>query len=178
DPDPPVVTGSDLVCVGSGDPVTLTVSNPQTAVNYYWYRDGMLVGGPANNFMDTLGGNFYVVADNGCRRVTGPVFALPEREVITVISCPLLPNNCVTPGELVTLSASGSFVTGDPAAALTYVWEASSGETGSGETFSYTAHPGTTPPLQSTTITLTVTDVVTGCVVAGTRTITPCGNRY
>lgn len=172
----PQITGPVEVCLG--DNVLLTVTTPEAEIDYYWYHDGLLVAGPATSYTIDTSGNFQVVADNGCVRTEGPLFRIDEIQVVAAMSCPLQPNDCLTPGDDVTLSASSSFVIGSPNAQLTYSWSASSGETGTGDTFNYTAHTNTTPPLTPTTVTLTVTDTTTGCVATMFRTITPCGNRF
>lgn len=177
EPAAPIISGPSVVCLNDA-PVTLSVSNPDPAAEYFWFQDGLPVAGPVLSFTTATGGNFQVEAHNGCVIVPGPVFVLTEREVVPLISCPLLPNDCVNPGDDVTLSAGASFVVNDPSATLSYSWSASSGETGAGTTFTYTTHPNTTPPLTPTTITLIVMDATNGCTVTTQRTITPCGNRW
>ncbi len=172
----PQITGPTDICLG--DNVVLTLATMEPGIDYYWYLDGLQVAGPATSYSTDVGGNFQVVADNGCELVEGPLFRVDEIEVVPAMSCPLQPNNCLTPGDEVILNATASFVTGSPNPQLTYSWSASSGETGTGDTFSYTAHPNTTPPLTPTTVMLTVTDMTTGCANTISRTITPCGNRF
>lgn len=172
----PQIVGPAEICLG--DNTVLTLVNPEAGIDYYWYHDGLLVAGPTASYSVDTSGNFQVVADNGCVQTEGPLFQIDEIEVVPVMSCPLQPNDCLRPGDEVTLSASASFVVDRPNATLTYSWLASSGEAGTGQTFTYTAHPNTTPPLTPTTITLTVTDSTTGCAVTISRTITPCGNRF
>jgi len=175
EPQPVTLTGPANFCTGNF--FELSFAGTEPGVTYQWFRNGV----PFQTVFDTSyveyrGGNYCVVADNGCVRVKGPVLTVEECTVTAAISCPLAPNECVNPGDDVTVEAVVSY-TCDDQAQFTYEWSVNGVTAGNGPQLTYTANSSTSP-LIPTVVKLVVRGPTSNCIKILERTITPCGSRY
>jgi hypothetical protein len=166
------ITGTSPICAGGGS--SLSITNPQTgttpATNYTWLHNGEIIG-TGTTFNASEDGCYWVEATNGCQSSTSNQFCLEVCEVIPVISCPLMPNECAYLGQRISLSGCNSTSSCGGNAGLTYQWSYDSGTLISSNGCNIEHMPAS----NGTTYTLVVTDA-NGCQATTTRFIKPCSN--
>jgi hypothetical protein len=164
-PATPVLVGDADIC--SGESTLITVSNPDPNLNYTWLCNGLEVGTSTSLTADEEA-CYWVVGTDGCYEVESPKFCLTVCEVIPIITCPLVPNECASLGVPIEISASDS--ESSCMGTLQYTWSWDNG--------TLVADNGTTlehiPNIAGTTYTLTVTDLGSGCSATTMKTIIPC----
>jgi len=167
--DPPsgVITGINQIC--SGNSATLTVSPFVPGFTYTWLHNALPVGSNTSSLTINEGGSYWVEISNSCGlKNETPHQCVELCEIIPVISCPLAPNPCATPGIPITLSGCDS--QDNCSGNLIYTWSWSSGTvvSQSGCTLEHI------PDINGTTYTLTVTNQLTGCSAQAELFIKPC----
>lgn len=167
--DPPsgVITGINPIC--SGNITTLTVSPYDPYFTYTWFHNALPVGSNTSSLTINEGGCYWVELSNSCGlKNETPHQCVDLCEIIPVISCPLAPNPCATPGMPITLSGCDS--QDNCSGNLIYNWSWSSGTvvSQSGCTLEHI------PDNNGTTYTLTVTNTITGCSAQTELFIKPC----
>lgn len=167
--DPPsgVISGINQIC--SGNSTTLTVSPFVPGFTYTWLHNALPVGSNTSSLTINEGGCYWVEISNSCGlKNETPHQCVELCEIIPVISCPLAPNPCATPGIPITLSGCDS--QDNCSGNLIYTWSWSSGTvvSQSGCTLEHI------PDINGTTYTLTVTNAITGCSAQTELFIKPC----
>lgn len=166
-PEPASLSGTTPVCEGTF--VTISVDNPDPALEYHWIFNGMDLGYEGTEYETSGAGCYWVVVSNGCAgqdEVT-PAFCLEACEIKPVISCPQSPNPCPKAGEPVTLNGCDS--EDNCAGVLEFVWT-----DGDGNTLGTTCQLTHTPESGGTEYFLTVTNPNTNCSATTSLLITPC----
>ncbi|MEM6316288.1 MAG: hypothetical protein AAF960_01385 [Bacteroidota bacterium] len=170
-PDTVMIAGNSPICPSGS--TTLTVTNPQTSaippVNYTWLKDGVVVG-TGTSFSASQDGCYWVEASDSCQVTPSNQFCLDVCEVIPIISCPLMPNECAYLGQNIVLSGCDS-ESSCGNAGMTYQWAYNNGTLISTNGCTIEHLPATS----GTTYTLTVTDA-NGCSATATRFVKPCTN--
>jgi hypothetical protein len=166
-PEPVTISGATPVCEGTF--VTISVDNPDPAIAYHWFFNGMDLGFEGPEYESSEAGCYWAVASGGCasQAVETPKFCLEVCEIKPVISCPLSPNPCPNAGEAVTLSGCDS--ADNCSGILEFEWTDGDGNTlGTNCQLTHTPEPGGTEYF------LTVTNPNTNCSATTSLLITPC----
>jgi hypothetical protein len=161
-----VISGLNLICMGSS--TTLSIPSPNPLYSYEWYCNGILIS-TATSISVNSKSCCEVKTTFGCGSVTSPLHCVDLCKVEAKISCPLAPNICPSIGQPISLSACPS--TSDcPGFNLAYNWSYNNGTLVSvnGCNIQHI------PIASGTTYTVTVTDITTGCSSIASTTIVPC----
>ena len=162
------ISGINPICLGNSS--LLSVDNPETGIIYEWFCNGLSVGA-GTTFSAIENACYWVEASNGCVLVESQQFCLEVCEIIPIISCPLTPNECAYEGVPVTLSGCDSETKNCTNPNLTYAWVVDGlpiSSTNCMITF--------TPPVGGANVTLTVTDLTSGCSASTNTSVETCPN--
>jgi hypothetical protein len=171
EPSLPII-GNCIPQVCKGDPIALSVSNVEAGVAYTWLCNGLEIAtGPALNLAAEKSACYWVEANNGCFVAESDLCCIEVCETVAIISCPLPPNECACFGEPIMLTAEASYSTCPPGD-LIYEWHWLD-ELGAPQSSSSVSITDT-PPIGGTLYSLTVTDLLTGCVDEAQLFIKPC----
>lgn len=164
----PVVSVSPAqICKGADDQVTLTVTNAETGVNYFWYSDPSCTAplndgkaaksfSPSKASTSALTGNtvYYVKAVNSTTKCDNETIG---NVTLVVNSIPAATLSVVNPEFCVGTGSATITATMGDAATYTYKW------TSLPAGYSATTKDITVSPTETTTYTLVATNTTTGC---------------